>query len=212
MPASKGVVFVVDDDVSVRESVNLLIRYAGWNVELFGTAQDFLSRPKADVPSCLILEVDLPDLSGLELQQRMAGSDQDMPTVFITGHADIPKTVQAMKAGAVEFLTKPFVDTDLLHAVEHAMERSQSTRVKDAERRALRVRYGALTPRERQVMGLVVSGLLNKQIGGELGTSEITVKAHRGQVMRKMKADSLAHLVRMAAALELPLSTHEARY
>ena len=206
LPQPKGVVFVVDDDVSVRESVDLLIRWAGWSVQLFATAEDFLSLPKVDAPSCLVLDVALPHLSGLGLQQRLAASGQDMPTVFITGHGDIPTAVQAMKAGAVEFLTKPFVDDDLLNAVEHAIARSRVARVKRAELRTLSARYESLTPRERQVMGLVGSGLLNKQIGGELGTSEITVKAHRGQVMKKMKADSLADLVRMASALELPLT------
>ena len=163
MPRPRGVVFVVDDDVSVRESVDLLIRWAGWSVEVFATAKDFLSRSKVDAPSCLVLDVDLPDLSGLELQQRMAETGQDMPTVFITGHGDIPTTVQAMKAGAIEFLTKLFVGEDLLNAVEHGIERSLSARCKAAELRRLRALYDSLTPRERQVMGLVVSGLLNSR-------------------------------------------------
>ncbi len=203
----EGVVFVVDGDVSVRESVDLLVRSAGWDVVTFTTAEGFLSRAKVDVPSCLVLDVELPDMSGMELQQRMARSGEEVPTVFLTGHGDIPLTVRAMKAGAVEFLTKPFVDQDLLDAVDCAIERSHTARVRDAHLRTLRARYNTLTPRERQVMALVVSGLLNKQVGGELGLSEITVKAHRGQVMRKMKVDSLADLVRVASALEVPLAT-----
>jgi FixJ family two-component response regulator len=206
LPQPKGVVFVVDDDASVRESVDLLIRWAGWSVELFATATDFLSHPKVDAPSCLVVDVNLPDLSGLELQRWMTTSGQEMPTVFIAGHGDIAMTVRAMKAGAIDFLIKPFVDEDLLTAVEHGLERSHAARCTKAELRPLRARYDSLTPRERQVMGLVVSGLLNKQVAGELGTSEITVKAHRGQVMRKMKADSLADLVRMAATLDVPLT------
>jgi FixJ family two-component response regulator len=196
------IVFVVDDDVSVRKSLELLIDSAGWQPETFPTAQEFLHRPRAGAPSCLILDVSLPDLNGLELQQQVA-ERTDMPIIFITGHGDVPMSVQAMKAGAVEFLTKPFKDDVLLDGIRGALERSRTALREDSEIRTLRDCYASLTPRERQVMQLVVSGLLNKQVGGELGISEITVKAHRGQVMRKMKADSLPDLVTMAARLGL---------
>ena len=202
MPDLTSVVFVVDDDVSVRESLELLIRTAGWQPETFASAQDFLSRNRATVPCCLVLDVTLPGLNGLELQQQLT-ERTDMPIIFITGHGDVPMSVQAMKAGAVEFLTKPFKDDVLLSAIRGAIERSRAALLLDSEIRALRSCYDSLTPRERQVMALVVSGLLNKQVGGELGISEITVKAHRGQVMRKMKADSLPDLVTMAARLGL---------
>ena len=203
-----SIVFIVDDDVSVRESLELLIGTAGWQPEAFATAQEFLSRPRATVPCCLVLDVTLPGLNGLELQQRLAGR-LDMPIIFITGHGDVPMSVQAMKAGAVEFLTKPFKDDVLLDAIRGALERSRAALRLDAEMRTIRNAYESLTPREREVMALVVSGLLNKQVGGELGISEITVKAHRGQVMRKMKADSLPDLVTMAARLGLrPAPAH----
>jgi FixJ family two-component response regulator len=202
MPDLTSIVFVVDDDVSVRESLELLIRTAGWQPETFASGQDFLSRPRATVPCCLLLDVTLPGLNGLELQQQLA-ERPEMPIIFITGHGDVPMTVQAMKAGAVEFLTKPLKDDVLLNAIRGAIERSRAALRLDSEMRALRTCYASLTPREREVMALVVSGLLNKQVGGELGISEITVKAHRGQVMRKMKADSLPNLVTMAARLGL---------
>ena len=198
---STPIVFVVDDDISVRESLELLIQSAGWKPETFESASAFLARPPAQVPSCLVLDVSLPDLNGLELQQRIAGDRVDMPIIFITGYGDVPMTVRAMKAGAVEFLTKPFSDDTLLTAIADALEHSRATLGQEAEVREVRNRYESLSPREREVMTLVVSGLLNKQIGGELHISEITVKAHRGQVMRKMKAGSLADLVRMAARL-----------
>jgi FixJ family two-component response regulator len=195
-------VFVVDDDVSVRESLELLIRTAGWQPETFATAQDFLSRPRPGVPCCLVLDVALPGLSGLELQQRLA-ERTDMPIIFITGYGDVPMTVQAMKAGAVEFLTKPFTNDVLLGAIGSAIERSRTVLRDESDMRVLRAAYASLTPREREVMSWVISGLLNKQVGGELGISEITVKAHRGQMMRKMKAGSLPELVTMAARLGL---------
>jgi FixJ family two-component response regulator len=195
------VVFVVDDDVSVRESLEALIRCAGWNPETFDSARAFLSRPKSDVPSCLVLDVSLPDLNGLDLQNRIAADRADMPIIFITGYGDVPMTVRAMKAGAVEFLTKPFDDEVLLAAMRNAIERSRIALDREVELRALRDRQASLTPRELEVMALVVTGKLNKQVGSELGISEITVKAHRGQLMRKMKADSLADLVTMAAKL-----------
>jgi FixJ family two-component response regulator len=197
------IVFVVDDDISVRESLELLIRCAGWRPETFASAQEFLARPRLLVPSCLVLDVTLPGLNGLDLQKRIAVDRIDMPIIFITGHGDVPTTVQAMKAGAVEFLTKPFGDDVLLSAIRHAIERSRASLGNEAEMQVLRDRYASLTPREREVMALVASGLLNKQVGGELGISEITVKAHRGQVTRKMKADSIADLVNMAARLRL---------
>jgi FixJ family two-component response regulator len=208
MPDVPSAVFVVDDDVSVRESLELLLRTAGWQPETFASAQEFLARPRPTVPCCLVLDVSLPGLSGLDLQKQLADRT-DMPIIFITGHGDVPITVQAMKAGAVEFLTKPFRDDVLLDAIRGAIERSQVAFREDSQVRLLRDRYASLTPRERDVMALVVSGLLNKQVGGELGISEITVKAHRGQVMCKMKADSLPDLVTMAARLGLrPASSH----
>ena len=197
------VVFVVDDDVSVREALEPLIRYAGWQPETFASAQEFLDRPRLTVPSCLVLDVSLPDLNGLDLQKRIVDRT-DMPIIFITGHGDVPMTVRAMKAGAVEFLTKPFDDEALLSAIRNAIERSEAALGDEANLRVLRERYASLSPREREVMSLVVSGLLNKQVGGELGISEITVKAHRGRVMQKMKAASLADLVTMGARLYLP--------
>jgi len=200
-------VFVVDDDISVRESLELLIRCAGWQAETFASAQEFLARPRAVAPSCLVLDVSMPGLNGLDLQQRVAVERADMPIIFITGHGDVPMSVQAMKAGAVEFLTKPFGDNVLLTAIRNAIDRSRTALSREAEIRALRDSYALLSRREREVMALVVSGRLNKQVGGELGISEITVKAHRGKVMRKMKAGSLADLVNMAAQLRLGPAT-----
>jgi FixJ family two-component response regulator len=207
MATAKPIVFVVDDDPWVRESLETLIRDEGWQSETFATAQEFLDRPRAFTPSCLVLDISLPGLNGLELQKRVA-ERTDMPIIFITGHGDIPMSVGAMKAGAVEFLTKPFNDEVLLTAVRQALERSQTALAQEAEMQELRDHHASLTPRERDVMGLVVSGLLNKQVAGELGITESTVKAHRGQVMQKMKANSVADLVKMTARLHRSAATN----
>lgn len=201
------IVFVVDDDPSVREALESLIIQAGWKPEVFVSAQEFLERPRVLVPSCLVLDVTLPGLNGLELQSLIAGDRIDMPIIFITGHADVPMTVKAMKAGAVEFLTKPVPEDILINAIDGAIARSRLTLEKESDLQALRGRYAKLTPRERDVMSLVVRGLLNKQVAAELGMAEITVKAHRGQVMRKMNAASFADLVSMAAGLGLAAPT-----
>ena len=204
MSETGGLVFIVDDDASMRESLKNLIRSVGLRVEPFASAQEFLRSKRPDVPGCLVLDVRLQGVSGLDLQKRMADSDIEMPIIFISGHGDIPMTVQAMKAGAVEFLTKPFRDQDLLDAVQHALERDRAAREQREEMQKLRRRFESLTQREREVMGLVVTGLLNKQIAAELGTSETTVKIHRHQVMEKMAANSLAELVRMSDRLGIP--------
>jgi FixJ family two-component response regulator len=201
------VVFVVDDDVSVRESLELLIASAGWRPETFASAEEFLERSNTDGPSCLVLDMKLPSLNGLDLQKRIIDR-VDLPIIFITGYGDVPTTVEAMRAGAVDFVTKPFADDVLLNAISQALARSRTALARYAELRALRERYTSLTPRERETMALVVSGLLNKQIAAQLGISQITVKAHRGRVMRKMRVDSLAELVRAAAALDSPAQRH----
>jgi len=204
MTENPPLVLVVDDDISVRESLELLLRHEGLRVETFVSAQEFLSRAPVTVPSCLVLDISLPGLNGLDLQKRIAVERHEMPIIFITGHGDIPITVQAMKAGAQEFLTKPFSDEVLLNAVRNALVRSKALLDRSTEIRALKDRYSCLTAREREVMALVVAGLPNKQVGSELGISEITVKAHRGSMMRKMKAESLAELVSIAARIRLP--------
>ena len=198
------IVYVLDDDISVRESLEALIRDSGWQPWVFASAQDFLSHPRTFVPSCLVLDVSLPDLNGLDLQQQLAVDRNDMPIIFITGYGDVPMTVRAMKAGAVEFLTKPFGDEALLDAIRNAIQRSAAALGHVAELQRLEERHASLSTREREVMALVVSGLMNKQVGGELGISEITVKAHRGRVMRKMGATSLADLVNITAKLGIP--------
>ena len=204
MTETPAIVFIVDDDASVREALGRLMRSAGLRVEAFASAEEFLNRARTDAPSCLVLDVQLPDLSGLDLQRRMVDANNEMPIVFITGHGDIPTTVRAMKAGAIEFLTKPLVEGDVLESIRQAIARDRVVRHHNAETAYLRARRASLTPREDEIMEWVVSGLLNKQIAGELGISEETVKVHRGQVMRKMGADSLADLVRMSERLGMP--------
>ncbi len=206
MPAAAPIVFVVDDDVSVRESLELLLRHEGWKAETFSSAQAFLERPAPLVPSCLVLDVSLPGISGLELQSRISKERADMPIIFITANGDIPTTVRAMKAGAVEFLTKPFTNEMLISAIQQALERSRTALVEREEMLDLQRNYSTLSTRESEVMMLVVSGMLNKQVGAKLGISEVTVKAHRGRVMQKMKAGSLADLVQISAKLGLERS------
>jgi len=209
MSQTMPIVFVVDDDISVRESLESLIRCAGWQPETFLSADEFLAHPRAATASCLVLDLTLPGLNGLDLQQRIAANRSDMPIIFISGHGDVPKTVRAMKAGAVEFLTKPFNADEMLSAIRQAIDRSRSTIAAQNEMRMLQDRHALLTPREQEVMDLVVSGLLNKQVGAELGISEITVKAHRGKVMQKMQVESLADLVKTAEKLRLATAPGE---
>jgi FixJ family two-component response regulator len=199
------IVFVVDDDPSVRRSIKRLIGSVGLQVELFGSAQEFLLSKRPDAPSCLVLDIRLPGISGLDFQHELAEANIHIPIIFITAHGDIPMTVRAMKAGAVEFLTKPFREQDLLDAIQPALERDRARRQGDAEIAVLRERFESLTPREREVLPWVVSGLLSKQIADAIGTSEASVKVHRSQLMRKMAADSVANLVRMAEKMEIPI-------